>query len=41
MDEACLAKLVASGADPALCAEVTSPDLRQVCRPDPLAEVAE
>ncbi|MBK1666881.1 hypothetical protein CKO28_02340 [Rhodovibrio sodomensis] len=41
MDDACLAKLVTNGADPALCRQVKSPDLRQVCRPDPRAEVAE
>ena len=41
MDDACLAKLVANGADPALCARVASADLRAVCRPDPALEVLE
>lgn len=41
MDDACLAKLVANGADPALCRAVKSPDLREVCRPDPLQEIRE
>lgn len=41
MDDACLAKLVANGADPALCATVKSPGLKDVCRPDPLQEIRE
>ncbi len=41
MDDACLTKLVANGADPALCAQVKSPDLREVCRPNPAREVLE
>jgi hypothetical protein len=41
MDDACLAKMVANGADPALCDAVKSPDLREVCRPDPVREARE
>ncbi|MBK1696564.1 hypothetical protein [Rhodovibrio salinarum] len=41
MDDACLAKLVANGADPALCAGIDVPELRRVCRPDPLQEARE
>lgn len=38
MDDSCLAKLVSLGADPALCADIKSEELRAVCRPDPEAE---